>query len=125
MLKQIDHFYKYIMITLLVVYLINYVYFGKATITFIIVALAIVLELIRQRHHIKQLTYAQLSIIGVVLLAGIAGIIYLFVLFRIFIVPLSLPTAVEDILLIVFALICLYVLGFFLKKLYVHAIEKH
>lgn len=125
MLKQIDEFYKYIMITLLVVYLINYAYFGEVTITFTIIALAIVLEIIRQRNHIKQFTYAQLSIIGVVLIAGIAGIIYLFVLFRIFIVPLSLPTAVEDLLLIAFALISLYILGYFLKKLYVRAIEKH
>lgn len=125
MLKQIDEFYKYIMITLLVVYLINYAYFGEITITFTIIAIAIILEIVKQRHVMKQLTISQLSIIGIVSLAGITGIIYLFILLRIFLNPLSLPSIVEYMLLFAFVLISLYVLKYCLKKLFGRAIETH
>ncbi|TQR18988.1 hypothetical protein [Psychrobacillus vulpis] len=123
MLKQIDEFYKYIMIVLLALYIINSVYFSELIVTFTIIGLAIILEVIRNRSHIRKLTYVQLSIIGVVILAGIAGTIYLLVLFRIFLQPFSLSSTLELILLIVFVLVCLYVLAYFLKKMFGRAIE--
>ncbi|MFF2754614.1 hypothetical protein ACFVR1_12810 [Psychrobacillus sp. NPDC058041] len=123
MLKQIDEFYMHIMIMLLVIYLVNFAYFGEVTITFTVIALAIILEVIKHRVHIKQLTYAQLSIIGVVLLAGIASIIYLFVLFRIFLDPFSLSSTLEHVLLLAFVLICFYALIRFIKNLFGRVIE--
>ncbi|WP_144512551.1 hypothetical protein [Bacillus sp. FJAT-22090] len=123
MLKQIDEFYKYIMIVLLVIYLINAVYLKELTITFTVIGLVIILEFIRHRHLMKKLTFPQLSIIGVVLLAGVAGTIYLLVLFRIFLEPFSLPSTVETMLLILFMFICLYILGYFLKRIFGRAIE--
>ncbi|QFG00910.1 hypothetical protein PB01_20105 [Psychrobacillus glaciei] len=123
MLKRIDEFYMYIMIALLVVYLINFAYFGELTITFTVIALSIILEIIIHRHHMKRHTNAQLSIIGVVLLAGIAGIIYLFVLFRIFLDPFSLSSTLEHVLLLAFVLVCLYALIRFIKNLFGRAIE--
>lgn len=123
MLKQIDEFYMHIMIMLLVIYLVNFAYFGEVTISFTVIALAIILEIIKHRVQMKQLTYAQLSIIGVVLLAGIAGIIYLFVLFRIFLDPFSLSSTLEHVLLLAFVLICFYALIRFIKNLFGRVIE--
>lgn len=123
MLKQIDELYKYLMITLLVVYLINYAYFSEITITLTVIVLAGVLEIVKQRHSIKQLTLSQLSIIGVVLLAGISGVLYLVILFRIFLNPFNLPATLENILFFAFVVISLYALVYFLKKLFGRAIE--
>lgn len=124
MLKQIEENYKYIMIMLLVVYLINFAYLGELTITVTIIGIAIVTELAKQRKNIKKLTFSQLAIIGIVLLTSIAVTIYMLVLFRIFLEPLNIPAAFESIILMGFIIFCLYVIGYFLKKIYVRAIGK-
>jgi hypothetical protein len=121
-LKQIEENYKYLMILLLVVYLINTAYLKEITITFTAIALAIILEIIKQRHHIKKLTYSQLAIIGIVVLAGISGTIYIVILFQIFLQSLSIPQTLETVLLLLTALVCFYLVGYFLKKLYARAI---
>lgn len=72
---------------------------------------------------LKQLTFSQLAIIGVVMLSGGAGIIYVLVLFQIFLEPLRLPSALETMILISFVLVCLYGLGYFLKRIYARAIK--
>ncbi|TQR17281.1 hypothetical protein [Psychrobacillus soli] len=123
MLKQIDELYKYVMIVLLVVYLINSIYLKELSLTFTIIGLVLVLEVVKHRHRIKQLTFPQLAIIGVVLLAGGAGTIYLLVLFQIFLEPFSLPSTLETMLLVLFVLICLYGLGHFLKRIFGRALE--
>lgn len=123
MLKQIDELYKFILIILLVVYLINSIYLKELMLTFIIIGLVIILEFVKHRHRIKQLTFSQLAIIGVVLLSGGAGTIYLLVLFQIFLEPLSIPSGLETGLLILFVLVCLYGLGYFLKRIFGRAIE--
>lgn len=122
MLKQIEENYKYLMILLLVVYLINTAYLKEITITFTAIGLAIILEIIKQRHHIKKLTYSQLAIIGIIVLAGISGTIYIVILFQIFLQSLSIPQTLETVLLLLTALVCFYVVGYFLKKLYARAI---
>jgi len=121
-LKQIEENYKYLMILLLVVYLINTAYLKEITITFTAIGLAIILEIIKQRHHIKKLTYSQLAIIGIIVLAGISGTIYIVILFQIFLQSLSIPQTLETVLLLLTALVCFYVVGYFLKKLYARAI---
>ncbi|MFJ7973020.1 hypothetical protein [Psychrobacillus sp. NPDC096389] len=123
MLKKIDELYKYILIILLVVYLINSIYIKALMLTFTIIGLVIILELVKHRRRIKRLTFSQLAIIGVVLLTGGAGTIYLLVLFQIFLEPLSIPTSLETVLLILFVLVCLYVLGYFLKRMFGRAIK--
>ncbi len=123
MLKLVDENYKYLMILFLVIYLINSIYLHEVTISFTVILLVIVLELFIHRHQIKQLSYSQLAIMGVVIIAGIAGIVYLLVLLQIFIEPFSLPSAVETILLVLFLAIGLYVLWQFLKKLFKRALE--
>lgn len=124
MLKQIDSLYKYLMIMLLVIYLINSIYLQEVTITFMAIALVILLEFIRHRHHIKQLTYSQLSIIGVVLLAGIAGIIYLLVMIQIFLEPIGLPQKMESVLFFACIIVGIYILWYFIGKLFGRALEK-
>lgn len=124
MLKQIDELYKYLMIMLLVLYLINSIYLQEATITFTAIVLVILLELTKHRHHIKQLTYSQLSIIGIVLLAGITGIIYLLVTIQIFIEPVNLPKEMESVLYFVCILVGIYILWYFIGKLFGKALEK-
>lgn len=124
MLKQIDSLYKYLMILLLVIYLINSIYLHEVTITFTAIALVILLEFIRHRHHIKQLTYSQLSIIGVVLLAGIAGIIYLLVMIQIFLEPIGLPQKMESVLFFACIIVGIYILWYFIGKLFGRALEK-
>lgn len=123
MLKQIDELYKYILIILLVVYLINSIYLKELTLTFTIIALAIILESVKHRHRIKKLSFPQLAIIGVVLLAGGAGTVYLLVLFQIFLDPFSLSSVVETTLLVLFVIVCLYGLGYFLIKMFGRAIK--
>lgn len=123
MLKLVDENYKYLMILFLAIYLINSIYLHEVTITFTVILLVIVLELFIHRHQIKQLSYSQLAIMGVVIIAGIAGIVYLLVLLQIFIEPFSLPSALETILLVLFLAIGLYVLWQFLKKLFKRALE--
>lgn len=118
MLKQIDELYKYLMIMLLVLYLINSIYLQEVTITFTAIILVVLLELTKHRHHIKQLTYSQLSIIGVVLLAGIAGIIYLLVTIQIFLEPIGLPEKIESVLFFVCIVIGIYILWYFIGKLF-------
>lgn len=122
MLKQIEENYKYLMILLLVVYLINTAYLKEITITFTAIALAIILEIIKQRHHIKKLTYSQLAIIGIIVLAGISGTIYIVILFQIFLQSLNIPQTLETVLLLLTALVCFYLVGYFLKQLYARAI---
>lgn len=124
MLKEIEENYKYLMILLLVVYLINTAYLEEITITFTAIGLAIILEIIKQRHHIKKLTYSQLAIIGIIVLAGISGTIYIVILFQIFLQTLNIPQALETVLLLLTALVCFYLVGYFLKQLYARAIGK-
>lgn len=124
MLKQIEENYKYIMIMLFVVYLINFAYLGEITISVTIIGIAIVTELVKQRKNIKKLTFSQLAIIGIVLLTSIVATIYMLVLFRIFLEPLNIPAAFESIILMGFVLFCLYVISYFLKKIYIRAIGK-
>lgn len=123
MLKKFDELYKYMMIILLVVYLINSIYIKALMLTFTIIGLVIILELVKHRRRIKRLTFSQLAIIGVVLLTGGTGTIYLLVLFQIFLEPLSIPTSLETVLLILFVLVCLYVLGYFLKRIFGRVIQ--
>lgn len=124
MLKQIEENYKYLMILLLVVYLINTAYLKEITITFTAIVLAIILEIIKQRYYIKKLTYSQLAIIGIIVLAGISGTIYIVILFQIFLQSLSIPQPLETVLLLLTALVCFYLVGYFLKQLYARAIGK-
>ncbi|WP_342599505.1 hypothetical protein MHB48_19760 [Psychrobacillus sp. FSL H8-0483] len=124
MLKQLDELYKYLMIMLLAIYLINSIYLQEVTITFIAIILVIILELIKNRHHIKKLSNSLLAIIGIVLLAGITGIIYMLVMFQIFLDTFGLPQAFETGLIILFMLMGLYVLWYFLKKIFNHAVVK-
>ena len=124
MLKQIEDLYKYLMIMLLVIYLINSIYLQEITITFTAIVLVVLLEIIKHRHHIKQLTYSQLSIIGIVLLAGIAGIIYLLVTIQIFLEPLGLPAKMEGVLFFVCIVVGIYILWYFIGKLFGRALEK-
>ncbi|WP_277583986.1 hypothetical protein [Psychrobacillus antarcticus] len=124
MLKQIDDLYKYLMIMLLVIYLINSIYLQEITITFTAIVLVILLEFIKHRHQINQLTYSQLSIIGIVLLAGIAGIIYLLVTIQIFIEPIGLPEKMESVLFFVCIVLGIYILWYFIGKLFGRALEK-
>ncbi|SDN90140.1 hypothetical protein SAMN05518871_108142 [Psychrobacillus sp. OK028] len=124
MLKQIDELYKYLMITLLVIYLINSIYLQEVTITFTAIVLVVLLEITKHRHHIKQLTYSQLSIIGIVLLAGIAAIIYLLVTIQIFLEPINLPEKMESALFFVCIVLGIYILWYFIGKLFGKALEK-
>lgn len=124
MLKQIDELYKYLMIMLLVIYLINSVYLQEISITFTAIVLVILLEIIKHRHHIKRLTYSQLSIISIVLLAGIAGIIYLLVTIQIFLEPIGLPGKMESVLFFVCIVVGIYILWYFIGKLFGRALEK-
>lgn len=73
----------------------------------------------------KKLSLPQFSIVGVILLAGVAGTIYLLVLFDIFLEPFQLPSTLETILFIFFVLVCLYALVYFLKRIFSRAIEKN
>lgn len=124
MLKQIDELYKYLMMTLLVIYLINSIYLQELTITLTAIVLVVLLELIKHRHHIKQLTYSQLSIIGIILLAGIAAIIYLIVTIQIFLEPMNLPEKVESLLFFGCIVLGIYMLWYFIGKLFGRALEK-
>ncbi|MER2070308.1 MAG: hypothetical protein ABS898_00215 [Psychrobacillus sp.] len=60
---------------------------------------------------------------GIVVIAGIAGLIYLLVTLQIFLNPFNLPHAVETILVVLFLAFGLYILWQFLRKLFKRALE--
>ncbi|MCM3358589.1 MULTISPECIES: hypothetical protein [unclassified Psychrobacillus] len=123
MLKLIDENYKYLMILFLGIYLINSIYLHEMTITIMVILLVIILELFIHRHQMKQLSYMQIAIMGIVVIAGIAGLIYLLVTLQIFLNPFNLPHAVETILVVLFLAFGLYILWQFLRKLFKRALE--
>lgn len=123
MLKLIDENYKYLMILFLGIYLINSIYLHEMTITVTVVILVILLELFIHRHQMKQLSYIQIAIMGIVVIAGIAGLIYLLVMLQIFLNTFNLPQPVETILVVLFLAFGLYVLWQFLRKLFKRALE--
>ena len=123
MIKLIDENYKYLMILFLGIYLINSIYLHELTITIMVILLVIILELFIHRHQMKQLSYMQIAIMGIVVIAGIAGLIYLLVTLQIFLNPFNLPHAVETILVVLFLAFGLYILWQFLRKLFKRALE--
>ncbi|WP_342560066.1 hypothetical protein NSQ95_18935 [Psychrobacillus sp. FSL W7-1457] len=123
MIKLIDENYKYLMILFLGIYLINSIYLHEMTITIMVILLVIILELFIHRHQMKQLSYMQIAIMGIVVIAGIAGLIYLLVTLQIFLNPFNLPHAVETILVVLFLAFGLYILWQFLRKLFKRALE--
>lgn len=123
MLKIIDENYKYLMILFLAIYLINSIYLHELIITITVILLVIVLELFIHRHQMKQLSSMQIAVMGIVVIAGIAGLIYLLVLLQIFLDSFNLPQPVETILIVLFLAIGLYVLWQFLRKLFKRALE--
>ena len=123
MLKIIEENYKYLLLLLLAIYLINTLFLHEMTVSITVIILVIGLEWVNHRQEIKNLSYSQLSVMGVVLLAGIASVLYLVILVQIFIEPLQLPIVVVDIIIILVFVIAVYLLYQFLKKLFQRALE--
>lgn len=123
MLKLIDENYKYLMILFLAIYLINSIYLHEMIITILVIVMVIMLELFIHRQQMKQLSYMQIAIMGIVVIAGIAGLIYLLVTLQIFLNPFNLPHPIETILIVLFLAFGLYVLWQFLRKLFKRALE--
>jgi len=122
-LKIIKENYKYLLLLLLAIYLINTLFLHEITITVTVIILVIGLEWVNHQQEIKKLSYSQLSVMGVVLLAGIASVLYLVILVQIFIEPLQLPIVIVDIIIILVFVIAVYLLYQFLKKLFQRALE--
>jgi len=122
-LKIIEENYKYLLLLLLALYLINTLFFQEITITLTVVILVIGLEWIKHRREIKDLSYSQLSVMGVILLAGIASVFYLIVLVQIFLEPLQLPIVIVDVIIVIVFVVAVYLLYQFLKKLFTRALE--
>ncbi|MER2260569.1 MAG: hypothetical protein ABS934_01055 [Psychrobacillus sp.] len=123
MQKLIDDNYKYLMILFLGIYLINSIYLHEMMITVMVILLVIILELFIHRHQMKQLSYMQIAIMGIVVIAGIAGLIYLLVTLQIFLNTFNLPHPVETIIVVLFLAFGLYILWQFLRKLFKRALE--
>ncbi len=123
MLKIIEENYKYLLLLLLAIYLINTLFLHEITISITVIILVLGLEWVNHRQEIKKLSYSQLSVMGVVLLAGIASVLYLVILVQIFIEPLQLPIVIVDIIIIFIFVIAVYLLYQFLKKLFQRALE--
>ena len=123
MLKIIEENYKYLLLLLLAIYLINTLFLHEMTVSITVIILVIGLEWVNHRQEIKNLSYSQLSVMGVVLLAGIASVLYLVILVQIFIEPLQLPIVIVDIIIILVFVIAVYLLYQFLKKLFQRALE--
>lgn len=123
MQKLIDENYKYLMILFLGIYLINSIYFHEMTITITVIILVILLELFIHRHQMKQLSYMQIAIMGIIVIAGLAGLIYLLITLQIFLNTFNLPQTIETILVVLFLAFGLYVLWQFLRKLFKRALE--
>ena len=123
MLKIIEENYKYLLLLLLAIYLINTLFLHEITVSITVIILVIGLEWVNHRQEIKNLSYSQLSVMGVVLLAGIASVLYLVILVQIFIEPLQLPIVIVDIIIIFVFVIAVYLLYQFLRKLFQRALE--
>ncbi len=108
---------------MLAIYLINTLFFHEITIMITVVILVLALEWIKHRSDIKELSYSQLSVMGVVILAGIAAVLYLIILVQIFLEPINLPLVIVDAIIVIAFVFGVYLLYQFLRKLFQRALE--
>lgn len=79
MLTFIDKYQSIILSVILVFYIGNSIYIGSSNLSFILFVLVIVLQVIRLRKHIKQLSFLQVAAIIATMIAFLAALVSIFV----------------------------------------------
>ena len=79
MLTFIDKYQSIILSVILVFYIGNSIYIGSSNLSFILFVLVILLQVIRLRKHIKQLSFLQVAAIIATMIAFLAALVSIFV----------------------------------------------
>ena len=79
MLAFIDRYQNIVLSVFLVFYIINFIYISSNALSFILFLLVIVVQIIRLRKNIQQLSFVQLLSIFGIMAGGLAGLVLAFV----------------------------------------------
>lgn len=79
MLTFIDKYQSIILSVILVFYIGNSIYIGSSNLSFILFVLVILMQVIRLRKHIKQLSFLQVAAIIATMIAFLAALVSIFV----------------------------------------------
>jgi len=75
MLSTIDKYQNGLLSILLIAYIINSIYFGSSSLSFVLFFLVVIIQIIRLRKHIRQLAIIQLIAIFGIIVGGVAGLV--------------------------------------------------
>jgi hypothetical protein len=79
MITFIDKYQSIILSIILVFYIANSIYIGSSNLSFILFLLVILLQVIRLRKHIKQLSFLQIAALFATMIAFLAALVSIFV----------------------------------------------
>ena len=79
MITFIDKYQSIILSIVLVFYIANSIYIGSSNLSFILFLLVILLQVIRLRKHIKQLSFLQFAALFATMIAFLAALVSIFV----------------------------------------------
>lgn len=79
MITFIDKYQSVILSLILVFYIVNSIYIGSSNLSFILFLFVILLQVIRLRKHIKQLSFLQIAAIFGTMIAFLAALVSIFV----------------------------------------------
>lgn len=75
MLSYIDKYQNGLLSILLIAYIINSIYFGSSSLSFVLFFLVVIIQIIRLRKHIMQLAFSQLTAIFGITIGGLAALV--------------------------------------------------
>lgn len=82
MLPFFDKYQSLILSVILAFYILNSIYIGSSYVSFILFFFVILMQLIRMRKQIKQLSFLQLVAIFGILIASLVGLVLIFMGFN-------------------------------------------
>lgn len=74
MLSYIDKYQNVFLSVFLVGYILNSIYIGSGNLSLILFFLVIIIQIIRLRKHIKQLSFIQLAAMAGIIVGGVTGL---------------------------------------------------
>ncbi|WP_075619527.1 hypothetical protein [Paenisporosarcina indica] len=75
MLSYIDKYQNVLLSVFLIAYILNSIYIGSGNLSLVLFFFVVIIQIIRLRKHIKQLSFIQLAAIVGILLGGLTGLV--------------------------------------------------
>ncbi|WP_019415089.1 hypothetical protein [Paenisporosarcina sp. TG20] len=82
MLSFFDKYQSMILTVILIGYILNSLYIGSANLSFVLFFLVVILQVVRMRKHILQLSFLQLLAIFGLIVGSIVALIFIFMGFN-------------------------------------------